>query len=99
MRRIKAVPVRILQKALASFLIVSAVVLGLLASGGAESDSVGIDPKQTLGQQPNTPLVSPGITRNTVEVLSYQHSNHRVRIIGPDATPPPGWEQEHLPPG
>jgi hypothetical protein len=97
MRKIKSkakgVIVRRLQGALAFCLIVSAGALGLLATSGAANKSVGIDPRETLGQQSNTALANAGITRNTVEVLSYQDSKYRFAIIAPDETPPPGWEQ------
>ena len=96
MRRIKskgkAILVRRMQKPLALCLIVSAVVLGLLANSGAVNESAGIDPSGA-GQQPEAPFDRPSITGDTVEVLSYQDSGYRFLIIGPDATPPPGFQE------
>ena len=102
MRRIKSkakgVIVRKLRGVLAACLIVSAGALGLLATSGASNKPVRIDPTESLGQQPNTPPANRGVTRDSVEVLSYQDSGYRFLIIVPDETPPPGFEQPDFEP-
>src|SRR5437868_4312775 len=92
MRTIKSktkreVVVRAARKGIVSCLFVSAPALALLASN---ETSIAADPRKALGNK--TPA-DPDIAPHTFEVLSYQDSGYRFLIIGPNETPPPGFEQ------